>query len=276
MWVLLALLAAAGTATGEEETPDTWDGKQFVKASEADQIPEPKINIPGLETDSKMARLNEQELMDPNIPHHMQCDACGAVSFQLGRALQKKSAGKGGQRLRSYELLDVLDGVCSAGTGELVDREGGAYDWGEYSIKNVQSKPPSFGSMPTKAEINPSQAGLLTAGLSGNVLSGPGTRTPDQMGFEQYGGMNGRLSRKCTELVGQADEDEIFEASIQCADGEISERCGSEWTVKDSPLMALMCSDICRAGGKGGKAPKKTKKTKQKSKKKKQKQAKEL
>ena len=66
MWVLLALLAAAGTATGEEETPDTWDGKQFVKASEADQIPEPKINIPGLETDSKMARLNEQVCCKPH------------------------------------------------------------------------------------------------------------------------------------------------------------------------------------------------------------------
>lgn len=129
--VVVATFAAAARsedndagAPASREGADVWDGKQFVKAADAGELPQPQISVPGGTGDAKMARLNEQELMDPNIPKRMLCDACGAISFQLGRALAKKSSGKGGQKLRSFELIDVLEGVCNSGEGELVDREG--------------------------------------------------------------------------------------------------------------------------------------------------------
>ena len=88
-----------------------------------------------------LAHLDERELMSQHIPAGMTCDACGAVAFHVHGKLRRLRQSVGQRQVKSYEVMDALETVCSAGKGELADGEGKPYDWGEYSVKQDPADP---------------------------------------------------------------------------------------------------------------------------------------
>ena len=132
-----------------------------------------------------LARLDEDELMGKGIPKYMQCDACSAVTWHVDRKLQRLQTGIGARQMKGYEMLEAMESVCAAKTGELVDAEGKAYDWGEYSIKTDP------------------------ADSTKKLLAGPGCAIADQTGFGQYGGFRSRLMAKCEEVIGREAAEDI-------------------------------------------------------------------
>lgn len=142
-----------------------------------------------------LARLDEDELLGRNIPKHMQCDACSAVVWHVDSKLQRLQRGVGARQLKGYEVLEAMESVCTADYGDLVDAEGKAYDWGEYSVKT-----------------NP-------ADKTKKVLAGPGCTVTDQSGFGQYGGFRSRLMAKCEEVTGREAEGDIYAAFNVCRAG---------------------------------------------------------
>lgn len=122
-------------------------------------------------------KMNEEEQHSIHTPKsfEMTCDACTAIAYQMSKALKKgetKKPSLKGKPLPESEIIDLLENVCEENI------------WESYGLKAVN-------------------------GI--NRLSGDGLEAKDVPGMMQGGGKwPGRLSRKCSTMVGDIGEDELY------------------------------------------------------------------
>jgi hypothetical protein len=134
-------------------------------------------------------------------PHlSLKCDLCSAAAWQLRAGLVLASAGKTAgadegetAALDELEVETVLQAVCHAGHGELVNGVGDPFSWGDYGISEERGDD----------------------GATWTVLSGPGCRvgTPAAATAVRTGrgSWAKQLQSRCQELLSDLGEQEIYD-----------------------------------------------------------------
>ena len=190
-------------------------------------------------------RWDDEDDKSYEVPRYLDCDACGAVAWQLRRSVRTAEASQSGRRLSEAQLMEIFeDRTCTKET------------FAPYGLKNPQ-------------------------GGTQRVLDGPGAEGAGLKGGRVSGGtFPNKLARRCAEIVGEFDEMELYsllgdggatEADEVLIKQMQSEPAGGPSTPPaDVELRGVVCGGRwCESEGVNGKrAPdKKTKKKKKKKKK---------
>ena len=198
-------------------------------------------------------RWDDEDDKSYEVPRYLDCDACGAVAWQLRRSVRTAEASQSGRRLSEARLLEIFeDRTCTKET------------FGSYGLKNPQ-------------------------GGSQRVLDGPGAEGAGLKGGRVSGGtFPNKLARRCAEIVGEFDEMELYsllgEGGATAADEALIKQMQSEPAGGPStpPVDVALRGAICGgrwcesdgANSEGSLLDKKNRKTKKKKKKKKSKSSK--
>ncbi|XP_031555428.1 marginal zone B- and B1-cell-specific protein-like [Actinia tenebrosa] len=140
-------------------------------------------------------KMTEEEQHSPHTPSsfEIQCDSCTAIAYKLTQALaaaEAKRPSLKGKPLSESEYLDIIEGVCESKA------------WDDYGIKTVNGV---------------------------NRISGEGLEAKDFPGMMQGGGKwPGRLSSKCSGIVGDVSEDTLYEKFRES--GDLHEYICKEYT----------------------------------------------
>lgn len=191
-------------------------------------------------------RWDDEDDKSYEVPRYLDCDACGAVAWQLRRSVRTAEASQSGRRLSEAQLLEIFeDRACTKET------------FGPYGLKNPQ-------------------------GGSQRVLDGPGAEGAGLKGGRVSGGtFPNKLARRCSEIVGEFDEMELYNllgdgGATQADEALIkqmqSEPAGGPSTPPvDVALRDALCAGRwCETDGANGQGlSKKKQRTKKKKKKKK-------
>eukprot|EP00658_Telonema_sp_P-2_P022260 TRINITY_DN18897_c0_g1_i4.p2 TRINITY_DN18897_c0_g1~~TRINITY_DN18897_c0_g1_i4.p2 ORF type:complete len:175 (+),score=43.94 TRINITY_DN18897_c0_g1_i4:193-717(+) len=130
-------------------------------------------------------QLTAEEEKSSVMPKHLLCDACRAVSYQMGRYLDEFNkpgntyTNKNGEtRIKESAYLEALELTCNG------DRKRPDQGLAQYGVKAVNGR---------------------------NRLSGPGLESSDKPGILMGGSKwPGRLANRCGELLGEHGEEEIY------------------------------------------------------------------
>ncbi|XP_067937398.1 marginal zone B- and B1-cell-specific protein-like [Watersipora subatra] len=124
--------------------------------------------------------LNDEEAHSTRLPSNLKCDGCTAIAFQLSvliQAFHTSKFAKKGKKAPESDIIDLVEKIC--------DKQ--VFD--SYGVKPMHGV---------------------------NRLSGPGLEAAEEPGMMQGGGRwPHRLSMMCGEIVGEADEYEIYEYILE-------------------------------------------------------------
>ncbi|GFU26981.1 marginal zone B- and B1-cell-specific protein [Nephila pilipes] len=73
----------------------------------------PHTPPPGKKISLPIPQLSDEETESNHMPHHLKCDACLAVAYQIEKAFSKEKKKK--TTLKEYDVLEIVENICTKG-----------------------------------------------------------------------------------------------------------------------------------------------------------------